>query len=78
MYARVTNCYLTMITGDDYVRIIYSFSTKSLKPQQICCFKGMQVFQCNDGKVDRSSKWEFILRGMVSYFPNRSQTTTIP
>ena len=36
-----------------------------------------QVFQCNDVKVDRSSKLEFILRRMVSYFLNRSKIVTI-
>ena len=33
----------------------------------------MHVVQSNDGEVDRSSKSEFILRRMVSYFPNRSK-----
>ena len=46
-------------------------------PQQNHTFKGMQVFRCNDEKVDRSSKSEFIFHGTVSYFPNRSETSAI-
>ena len=45
----------------------------STYPQQNHTFKGMQVFRCNDEKVDRSSKSEFIFQGTVSYFPNRSE-----
>ena len=51
----------------------FIFYKVDIDPQQILSYKGMQVFPCNDGKVDRSSKSEFIFQRMVSYFPNRSK-----
>ena len=38
-------------------------------PQQNHTFKGMQVFRCNDEKVDRSSKSEFIFKERSVIFP---------